>query len=200
MEELSIRMTRNSIKKQKVILALVGLPGAGKTTATRYLVEKHKKNLIIVHFGKIVNDYIDRHGLEHTKETHKKIWLSLRKKYGQEAFAVLNEEKIRQALKKGSVIIDGLRSWEEYIYLKNKFSANKIYIIAIYSDKKIRYARSAKRKYRSDLYGEDRDIAELILMNMGPTIAFCDFLIVNNKRQEELQLGLDDIYHRILNS
>ena len=87
----------NNQQNQKIILSIVGLPGAGKTTAVKYLL---KKNLSAIRFGKIVNDYIDRHNLKHDKGTHRKIWTSLRKRYGNEAFAILNEENIRETLKK----------------------------------------------------------------------------------------------------
>lgn len=179
---------------KKILLAIVGLPGAGKTTASEYLA---KKKLPIIHFGKIVNDYIDKHGLEHSKEMHKKVWLSLREKYGQEAFAILNEERIKKALEKDSAIIDGMRSWEEYTHIKNQFAEAKIFIIAIYTEKKIRYERSAKRQYRGKLYGEDRDITELIWTNMGSTIAFADYLIVNNSTLDEFYKKIDKVYKQV---
>jgi len=178
---------------KKIILAIEGLPGVGKTTASDYL---SKKNLPIVHFGKIVNDYIDQHRLEHTKETHKKVWLTLREKYGQEAFAILNEENIRKALEKDLIIIDGMRSWEEYTHIKNHFPEVRIFIIAIFTDKEIRYKRSAKRKYRGKLYGEDRDLTELLWTNMGPTIAFADYLIINNSNLNKFHKSIDKVYKK----
>ena len=187
-------MKSNLKNKAKIIIALVGLPGSGKTTAVKYLL---KKKLSSVRFGQIVDDFIDKHGFKHDKETHKKIWTGLRKKFGNNAFAILNEKKIKKIIKNKSVLIDGLRSWEEYLYLKKKFPQVRINIVLIYADKKKRYQRSAKRKYRPNLFGEDRDINELIGMNMGPTIAMADYLVVNNSSVNRFYKRLDEIYNKV---
>lgn len=180
---------------QKTILAIVGLPGAGKTVATKYFI---KKKIPTIRFGQIVNGYIDKHKLGHTKETHRQIWTKIRKDYGMEAFAILNEKKIINSLnKKPLAVVDGLRSWEEYIYLKKILKDVEIYILAIFTNKEIRYKRSAKRKYRANLFGEDRDISELMGMNMGPTIAMCDYLIVNNSSLKSFYNKLEMIYKQI---
>jgi dephospho-CoA kinase len=109
----------------------VGLPGAGKTEAAHFFTEK---KIPVISFGKIVNDYIDAHKLEHNETTHKKVREELRVRYGKEAFAVLNEKKIRKFLKENNIIvIDGMRSWEEYLYLKKNLNKVHIYILALYA-------------------------------------------------------------------
>jgi adenylate kinase len=182
-------------QEKKIILAVVGLPGAGKTEAASYF---KKRGLPAVAFGKIINDYIDSHGLSHTVENHKKIALDLRKKHGQAALAILNEDKIKKMLtKKNIVVIEGLRSWEEYLYLKEKLPQVKIYLLAIYADKELRWHRIKARLKRKKLTGEERDIHELINLNMAPTIAFCDFLVKNNFSKEEFYDKLEEIYRII---
>lgn len=151
-------------------------------------------------FGDIVNKYIDEHNLSHTRDVHVRTWKELRKKYGMEAFALLNVKNIREGLKKGEmIIVDGMRSWEEYIYLKKKFPDAKIQIVTIFTDKKKRYSRSAKRKYRSKLYGPERDIDELFGTNMGPTMAFADFIIENNSTLKDFHNKLGFLYKRFSN-
>lgn len=182
-------------QEKKIILAIVGLPGAGKTEAALYF---KKKGLPTISFGKIINDYIENHGLSHTVENHKKVALDLRKKYGQAALAILNEEKIKKTLsKKNIVVIEGLRSWEEYLYLKEKFPKAKICLLAIYADKELRWQRIQERLDRKGLTGEERDIHELINLNMAPTIAFCDFLVKNNFSKEEFYDKLEEAYRII---
>lgn len=182
-------------KKRKAIIAIVGLPGAGKTEASSYF---EAKGIPVVSFGKVINEYIDKHHLEHSEETHKKARMGFREKHGNEALALLNEDKIKQALEKNkTIVIDGMRSWEEYLYLKNKLKDIDISIVAIYADKEIRYRRSAKRKYRSKLFGEERDINELIGTNMGPTIAFSDYLIKNNFSKKDFEDKLEQVYRSI---
>jgi dephospho-CoA kinase len=139
---------------KKAILAIVGLPGAGKSEAAEFYA---KKNLPVISFGKIVNDYIDEHKLEHTEKIHKKVREDLRVKHGRQAFAVLNEKKINEALKTNNiVIIDGMRSWEEYLYLKESLKKTRVFILALHAAKHLRYERSSKRRYRTQLYGEER--------------------------------------------
>lgn len=182
-------------KKQKTIIAIVGLPGSGKSVAADYFLEK---GLPVVSFGKVINDYISENNLTHTEDVHKKVREGLRKKYGVEALAILNEEKIKEALKKNLiVVIDGMRSWEEYIYLKKKFADVRIAIITLHADKAVRYKRISNRDHRRHLYGEERDINELIGLNMGPTFAFADFLIHHNDSEEELKDKLEVVYRTI---
>jgi dephospho-CoA kinase len=182
-------------EKRKAIIALVGMPGAGKTDAATYL---KKKGLPVITFGKIINDYIEKNHMPHDEKNHQQLRLALRKKYGQEAMAVLNSEKIKKALKKNLiVVIDGMRSWEEYEYLKKHFPKVKIFIVALFADKEMRYRRISKRKHRSKLYGQLRDINELISTHMGPTIAYADYLIKNNFSVEEFHDKLEEAYREI---
>ena len=122
----------------------------------------------------------------------------IRKKYGKEALAVLNVKKIKQALENNSIIIvEGMRSWEEYLYLKKEFPKIKLVIVCLFTDKDIRYKRISKRNNRSELYGEERDINEIIGINMGPTIAFADYLIKNNYSLKDFYDKLELTYRTI---
>lgn len=182
-------------KKQRTIVAIVGLPGSGKTATADYFKEK---GIPVIHFGKVVNDLVDKKGLSHTEEAHKIVREGLRKEHGIEAMAVLNEEKLQKALEKNMIVaIDGMRSWEEYLYLKERFTEVRITIVALYADKELRYKRLSKRIYHPQLYGEQRDVDELMGTNMGPTIAFADFLVKNNFSIGEFRDKLESVYRTI---
>ncbi len=181
--------------KYKSIIALVGLPGAGKTEASAFFKEK---DIPVISFGKVINDYIDKKKLEHTEETHKKVREELRATHGIEVLAVMNEKKLIKALEKNKIIvIDGMRSWEEYTYLKKAMPEVSINIVALHADKNLRYKRIAKRSYRAQLFGEKRDIDELLGTNMGPTIAFADYLVKNNFSLEDFHDKLEEVYRAI---
>ncbi len=181
--------------KKKVIMALVGLSGSGKSEAAEYY---KKKELPVISFGKIINDYVDDHNLEHTEAIHSKLRVEFREKHGKAALAVLNREKIAKALENYLIIvIEGLYSWEEYEYLKKEFPHIDIQLIAIHADKHLRYDRAARRTYRKRLYGEERDINELLHTNKGAPIAFADFLIKNNFSIEEFHDKLEEVYRTI---
>ncbi|QQG44703.1 MAG: nucleoside monophosphate kinase [Candidatus Roizmanbacteria bacterium] len=199
LKSLGKQLIKNQIKeweqKNKAMIAIAGLPGAGKTEAANFF---KKKGLPIISFGKIINDCIDQQNLTHTEEVHKKIRMGLREQHGEEALAILSEKEIKETLEKNTiVVIDGLRSWKEYLYLKNKFPEVDIYILTLFADKDIRYKRISKRRSRFKLYGEQRDINELIGTNMGPTIAFADFLIKNNFSKEDLEDKLEHVYRSV---
>ncbi|MEK7633313.1 MAG: nucleoside monophosphate kinase [Patescibacteria group bacterium] len=182
-------------RKQKTIIAIVGLPGSGKTDAAAFF---KRKNLPVISFGKIINDYINQKNLPHDENTHKKIREEVRKKYGKEALAILNTKRIREDLKNNSIIIiEGMRSWEEYLYLKKEFSKVDLVIVCLYTDKNLRYKRISKRNNRFEHYGEERDINEVIGLNMGPTIAFADYFIKNNYSLEDFYDKLELIYRTI---
>ena len=194
------QMVSNKLKKTEqnkaTIISIVGMPGSGKTEVSEYL---KKKGLSVVSFSSIVNDMIDEQGLTHDNETHKRLRMQIRKEHGMEGFAKLSAPKINDLLKNGTtrIVIEGMRSWEEYLYIKKNYSKIRIVIFAIHADKKIRYQRIQARETRSMVFGEERDIDELISLNMGPTIVFSDYLITNNKSKEELIYKVDEVIQDI---
>ncbi|MEO6508906.1 MAG: nucleoside monophosphate kinase [Patescibacteria group bacterium] len=182
-------------QKQRAIIAITGLSGSGKDEASQFFEEK---KLPVIHFGNTINHYVDEKHLDQNEEIHNKLRLELREKHGKEAMAVLNSEKIAKALEDNMiVVINGVYSWEEYIYLKKNFPNVQIYLLAIFADKRIRYSRAAKREYRSKVSGEERDIHELTMINKGPTIAFADFLVKNNFSKEEFYDKLEEVYREV---
>ncbi|MEI6532265.1 MAG: nucleoside monophosphate kinase [Candidatus Roizmanbacteria bacterium] len=199
LKSLGKQVIKNKIhdwkQEHKIIIGVVGLSGSGKTEASHYLAEK---GLAIVSFSRIVNNYIDKLKLEHTQVLHKKVREEFREKHGMAAMAILSEDEIKDKFKENqTIVIEGLYSWEEYTYLKEKFADVSIYLLAIYADKHLRYKRISERVHRSKLYGEDRDIDELIKLNKGAPIAFADFLVKNNFSLDEFHDKLDMVYRTI---
>ncbi len=199
LKSLGKQIVQNRVKtwkqKSKKLLAIVGMPGSGKTEAADYLREQ---GLPVVRFNEIVNKHIENEKLPHTLEVHHKVRQELRDKYGYEAMAVLSKKELEKQMKKHNlVVIEGMRSWEEYQYLKKQFPKARIYILAMYADKPKRYDRISNRKDRAGLGGEERDLDEMIQTHMGPTIAFADFMLKNNFSKEELYDKLDEVYREV---
>src|SRR3989344_4339140 len=116
LKSLGKQVIRNQIEswkqKRKAIIAIVGMSGSGKTVAADYF---KKKEIPIISFSHIINNYIDERKLSHTEEIHHKLRKEFRKKYGMEAMAVLNKEAVKKELEtNNTVIIEGMYSWEEY--------------------------------------------------------------------------------------
>ena len=116
--------------------------------------------------------------------------------------------KFEEGLAKGNVIGDGLYSWSEYKYLKEKFTDNMI-VIAIYASPNTRYARLDDRRSR---YGEDpnlkyrsfspeeaksRDYAEIENIEKAGPIVMADYTIINEGTLDDLKKNIEDIYKKI---
>lgn len=176
------------------LVCIVGMAGAGKTTAADMLVEH---GFQFVRFGQITLDLVKERGLEVSEENEKKIREEVRATHGMGAYATLNIPKFDALLEKGNVVADGLYSWSEYKILKERYG-NRCTVLIIYSSPKTRYARLSGRDRPEDdadarfrrLSPEEaraRDIAEIEnIEKAGPT-AMADYLINNEGSVEELQ-------------
>ncbi|HLC67995.1 MAG TPA: AAA family ATPase [archaeon] len=174
------------------IVAIVGMPGAGKTEAAEFFV---KKGFQFIRLGQLTMDEIKSQGLDPTEENERWIRESLRHEHGMAAYATLNFPKIDSMLKKGDVIIDGLYSWEEYLAFKEKYP--KIVVVAIYASPETRYTRLEKRKLDKNdvdmrkrpvkkVDAVSRDRAQLEKLHTGGPIAMADFTIVNDRKIDDL--------------
>lgn len=181
---------------KKLILAFVGMPGAGKTEASVYL---GKKGIPMVRFGELTDEGLKKIGLPLNKENEKSFREKLRKEFGMGAYAIKSKSKIDNLLKNYAVIVlDGLYSWEEYTYLKKEFP--KLVLINIYAEPTIRYERLSKRSVRPLLIADvkSRDVAELEKLNKGGPIAMADYLIENSSDDtSDLYKKLDNLLNRL---
>ncbi|MFA6005221.1 MAG: nucleoside monophosphate kinase [Patescibacteria group bacterium] len=180
-------------KRNKLVMGIVGLPGAGKSYAATFFKEK---GLPVLRLGAITDEEIKKRGLENNIHNNRVVREEFRKHHGMDAYVKLNMQNIRQLLEENQVVIlDGLRSFEEYLSAKKLFK--NIFVLAVVADKKIRYARVARRKDRSNLKGEERDVHEVLGLNMGPTIAFADKTIINNGSATDFEDKLEEVYRQV---
>lgn len=158
-------------------IAIVGMPGSGKSYAAAFFEEKGFK---VFRFGQVIDEGIRSEGLEWTPENNIYYRTKIRRELGMSAVAQKMLPKIKLSLKSDKkVILDGLYSWEEYIYLRNELP--QLFLLCIYAKPKIRYARLANRKDRP-FNMEDairRDFSELGDINKAGPIAMADYLIKN---------------------
>jgi dephospho-CoA kinase len=188
------------------IIAIVGLPGAGKSEVANYFVQK---GFSYLRFGQITLDEIKRRGLAPTEANERQIREELRQEHGMAAFAKLNMPTIDEFLSHGKqILIDGLYSWSEYKLLKEKYG-HALTVVAVYAPPEMRYARLENRhkrhgddpnvKYRS-LSREEalaRDYAQIENIEQAGPIAMADFTIVNTGTLEDLKKALDQTHQTI---
>lgn len=177
------------------IVAMVGMTGAGKSIASKYMEEQGYQ---MVYFGSLTYERMEAEGIEYTVESDKQMRVQMRKDYGMGAYAILSMPKIKAALEKGSVIIDDLYSWAEYEVLQKEFGDN-IILICVTADKNIRYERLRTREKRPYTKEEaiGRDLNELGNLDKGRPIAYADYFILNNGTVEEYIQRLDEILKMI---
>ncbi|MBI4267218.1 MAG: AAA family ATPase [Chloroflexi bacterium] len=173
------------------VVAVVGMAGSGKSEVAR-IFEKH--NFIRVRFGDLTDDEIKRRGLEPGETSERYVRELLRREHGMAAFAKLNLPRIDVALEHSNVVVDGLYSWEEYVFLRDYYKKN-LYVIAVWAPPALRYERLMERKQRSLTLEEaaSRDKAEIENTNKGGPIAMADCMILNRATLTELKEDVERI-------
>jgi len=164
-----------------LIVALTGMPGAGKTTVANHLAQKGIPLLIM---GDVVREAAQNDGLEPTSDNLSKLMLRLREKNGPEAIAFLVANKIKNMKHEnkefGVVIVDGVRSMAEIQVLR---SVGKVKLLAIHGSTLTRYSHIRERA-RSDVPSNmgEFDKRDKVEMGVGisDAIALADETISNN--------------------
>ena len=185
-------------KNERPVILIMGMSGSGKSTVSDYL---ESKGLPVVYLGKLTIDELKKRGLEICEANEKMVREGLRKEYGINAYIKMALPKINLIIEKSPVVIDGLYSWSEYKYLVSKVK-RPIIIIAIFTNKDLRYERISNREIRP-LSFEDtrkRDFAEIENIEKGGPIAFADFMVLNNGNKGNLLIKIEKlIFQNILN-
>jgi dephospho-CoA kinase len=159
------------------VVSIVGMTGAGKSEVSRVFEEN---GFIRIRFGDQTDEEMKKRGLKPSEENERLVRELLRREHGMAAYAELNLPRVETALKSANVVIDGLYSWEEYIYLKGHYGGD-LYLVAVWSSPGTRYARLNNRSSRRLTLEEarSRDRAEIVNSNKGGPIAMADFTIIN---------------------
>jgi dephospho-CoA kinase len=177
------------------VVSIVGMTGAGKSKVARIFEEN---GFIRIRFGDLTDDEIKKRGLDLNEKNERYIRELLRKEHGMAAYAKLNLPRIDSALEHSDVVIDGLYSWEEYIFLKTCYM-EAFYVVAVWASPRTRYARLSSRLDRSLIQEEaaERDRAEIENINKGGPIAMADFTIINESSLENLAKEAKRIISRL---
>ncbi|MFH1439222.1 MAG: AAA family ATPase [Candidatus Woesearchaeota archaeon] len=172
------------------IVAIVGLPGSGKTEAGRFFAQH---GFHIIKFGALTDKLISDNNLEHTEYNERRMREYLREKEGMAAYAKLNKHEIEKNIETYNIVIDGLYSWEEYLFLK-KLYAERLIMLAVYAPPPVRYLRLGNRHHRP-LHKDEaisRDINEIEDLNVGGPIAMADHTIVNIHGFDDLRIHIEE--------
>ncbi len=177
------------------VVSIVGMAGAGKSEVARIFEEN---GFIRIRFGDVTDEEVKKRGLALNEGNERYIRELLRKEHGMAAYALLNLSRIDLALKQSAVVIDGLYSWEEYIFLKTHYGGD-FYVVAVWVSPKTRYTRLADRLNRRLTLEEaaNRDRAEVENINKGGPIAMADFTIINESSIKELKKEAKGIISRL---
>jgi len=164
------------------IVAITGMPGAGKSTAAQALVAAGWLGVVM---GDIVRDETRRRGLPADERNTGEVMKALRKERGEAAVAELCMGEIRRS---GSerVVVDGIRSVAEVAVFRK--SAD-VLLVAVHASRSRRFSflRGRGRSDDPDSYEmfQNRDERELEV-GIGSAIALADEMISNEHATPEV--------------
>lgn len=177
------------------IVAIVGMCGSGKSKVTEYFKEAGWN---CIYFGGVTINELKASGMDINEQNEKMIRENLRNKLGPAAFAIKLEDQIKESVNEKNTVLDGLYSWQEYTRLKETFD-DKIIVLAIVTNKRIRYSRLSNREIRPLSFeeAEKRDIAEIENLYKGGPISIADYYIDNNMDEISLKNKINEFIHSL---
>ncbi|MBE8540534.1 AAA family ATPase [Geoglobus acetivorans] len=169
------------------IIAFVGLPLSGKTTASRIAEEM---GIPVVVMGDVVREEVLRRGLELTDENAGRVATELREKEGMDAIAKRCIPRIREKLEeRGIVVVDGIRGIAEVETFRKEFGDDFI-LINVEAPLEVRFERALKRKREDDVKTPEelkrRDERELS-WSMREAIKIADITVENTGTIDEFE-------------
>ena len=179
------------------MIALLGMPGSGKTEAIEYIREKY--DWPKVYFGQVTFDELKRRGMEINPANERLVREDLRDRFGEDHYAKEVVKKIEALQDAPVVLVESLYSLNEYQVLKDMFGSALV-TISIHAAPEVRYKRLATRPERPLTQEEAsvRDIAQLKRLSEGGPIALANFVVVNEGSVDELHQHLDDIIQSLI--
>ena len=172
--------------KNNIIVAVVGLCGAGKSEATQVFIDNKFEK---VYFGDVTFDEMKRQNLPITPDNERKIREALRATSDMAIYAKKSEPKIKEFNEQGkNVVVESLYSWSEYKYLKEIYK-EKFKLLAIVTDRDLRAERLKTRPFRplTDEQVTTRDYTEIENIEKAGPIAIADHFVLNNKDIDSLK-------------
>lgn len=182
-----------SIEKYKnlKIVAFVGLPGAGKSSAVDYLKAKGYPH---VYFGGVILGAMEDADIAITPDNEKLFREEIREKEGKDFVVKRVVQQLHDLAEAGQhrIIADGLYTWTEYKILKREFPG-ELQLIAVVAPKHLRHHRLTTREHRPLTIDEaaKRDWAEIENLEKGGPIAIADHYVINDGNLDDLHTRID---------
>ena len=158
-----------------LVVAITGMPGAGKSTAAKALEKTGMKRIIM---GDVIRAETTKQGLEPSEQNTGEVMRNLRVKFGENAIAELCIRMMNES-KSERVVIDGIRSMSEVDTFRR---VGRVLLIAVHASRERRYRLLTKRGRTDDPHDYQmflrRDERELDI-GVGRAIALADEAVSN---------------------
>ena len=185
------------MSKNNIIVAVVGLCGAGKSEATQVFIDNKFEK---VYFGDVTFDEMKKRDLPITPDNERMIREELRATSDMAIYAKKSEPKIKDYYSQGkNVVVESLYSWSEYKYLKEIYK-EKFKLLAIVTDRDLRAERLKTRPFRplTDEQVTTRDYTEIENIEKAGPIAIADHFIINNSDMNSLKSKVQEYIDYLL--
>lgn len=170
----------------KLIVCLVGMPGAGKSTIANGLVTL---GYGVINMGDAIRAEATRRNIKPSSENLGKIMVELRSQYGSGTVAYLIKPQVAGA-KSDIVIVDGVRSTDEIKVLQE---CGVVRVLAIHASQDKRFVFLKKRRRSDDPENpqmlQSRDQREMSVGISDP-IALADESISNNNLDRDALINV----------
>jgi len=164
------------------LVAITGMPGAGKSTAAQALEKIRMKRVVM---GDVIREETKRRGFTPDEKNTGEVMKDLRRKLGEGAIAELCLKSIGEP-KPDLLVVDGIRSIPEVETFRR---AGRVLLLAIHASRERRFALLKERGRRDDpvryetfLRRDDRELN----VGIGSAIALADEVISNEHITPEI--------------
>ncbi len=168
---------------KRVIIAITGMPGAGKGLVSKVAKEFGFPIFVL---GDIIREEAKAKGISPTPKNLGRLMLEIRENEGEDVVAKRLLSKMKNEEAK-LVIVEGVRSLKE---IEEFEKDHKIIILGVHTSPKERFQRLVRRKRSDDpkKWEEfvERDRREL-KVGIGDVLALSDIMFINESSKEEFK-------------